>query len=483
MIKNIEFFNFRNLNRKFDFTQNLNVIIGKNNSGKSNLLDGIRLALSSINDDYFKVDKSDFYNSDDSTPIIIKVELEVDSIPSLNFYDDKKNKRTGFQVIIRKTQRGRYIKEVLLLNGSNVDFEILKNDEKIPNVTTIPLSRIDNLFTNGMTTSISNFLNSEEDYIKLKESSKEQLRNQLSSKINEFTNFCKKFGQNLDIEFADPKITDEKVFVVDGDTGKEHGYRIGSGYKSVANIIINSMNEGNNLILIDEIENHLHPSLIRTLLREIRSLQNSMIIGTTHSAVVLNELKMEEMIDISGKNLGDLEAKTLQKLNVFLHPGRGEMVLADNIILVEGYTEELLLMKYLQSNNKNWTIINVAGVMFEPYIELALFLNKHIIVISDNDKSTVDGINPSSRFVKLKSLCSENKITLIEIDNTLESDLYENGYLEECVDLLKQHEKFQNIYIAKDKKKIEITNKLVEKDIDLSSWHVIKEIEDEFRSN
>lgn len=96
MIKNIEFFNFRNLNRKFDFTQNLNVIIGKNNSGKSNLLDGIRLAFSSINDDYFKVDKSDFYNSDDSTPIIIKVELEVDSIPSLNFYDDKKKQKNWF---------------------------------------------------------------------------------------------------------------------------------------------------------------------------------------------------------------------------------------------------------------------------------------------------------------------------------------------------------------------------------------------------
>ena len=65
----------------------------------------------------------------------------------------------------------------------------------------------------------------------------------------------------------------------------------------------------------------------------------------------------------------------------------------------------------------------------------------------------------------------------------MESDLYENGYLEECVDLLKEHKKFQNIYIAKDKKKIEITNRLLEKNIDLSGWHVIKEIENEFKSN
>ena len=37
--------------------------------------------------------------------------------------------------------------------------------------------------------------------------------------------------------------------------------------------------------------------------------------------------------------------------------------------------------------------------------------------------------------------------------------------------------------VAKDKKKTEIAQNLIEKNIDLSEWHVIKEIEDEFYCN
>ena len=41
----------------YKFNNSLNIVVGKNNSGKTNLLDGIRLAFSSITDDYFKVEK------------------------------------------------------------------------------------------------------------------------------------------------------------------------------------------------------------------------------------------------------------------------------------------------------------------------------------------------------------------------------------------------------------------------------------------
>lgn len=52
------------------------------------MLDGIRLAFSTITNDYFKISKRDFKNSDDTVSTNIKVELEVDSIPSLNFFDE-----------------------------------------------------------------------------------------------------------------------------------------------------------------------------------------------------------------------------------------------------------------------------------------------------------------------------------------------------------------------------------------------------------
>ena len=484
MIKSIEFKNFRNLEGKYEFNKNLTVIVGKNNSGKTNLLDGIKIAFSTITSDYYRISKSDFKDSNDNLPIIIKIELEPDSIPSLNFEDEKLEKKCGFMVIIRKTQSDRYVKEINYLNGSNIDFDILRDDPKIPNLYTIPLLRIEDIYTDDLTTGISNFVVSEEKYVELKKESKAAIRKEMSKKIDEFQAFCSKFNQNLDIEITDPKFSNERVYIVDNSMGdKAHNYKIGSGYKSIANIILNTLSEKYNIILIDEIENHLHPSLIRTLIRELREITNTMIIATTHSAVVINELKMEELLDISGKRLSELSSKNQQKLNIFLHPGRSELILSDNVILVEGYTEELLLNNYLYKNNRNWTIVNVSGVMFEPYIELASFLDKKIIVVSDNDKALSDNLESSPRFNHLKELCGSKRIKLLEIENTLETDLYNNGYLDEYTSLLCPHKKHSTIFIAKEHKKTEIVEKLIENNVNLSDWHIMKDIEDEFKGN
>ena len=480
MIKSVTFKNFRNLDGKYEFNNTLNVIIGKNNSGKTNLLDGIKLAFSAITNDYFKISDSDFKDSEDNNVIKISVELQYNSISSLNFDDNGQNK-CGFITCIKKTKSGRYIKTFSLLNGTNIDVDIVREDECIPNLYLIPLIRVEDIYTAGLTTGISTFIDSEERYKELKDDSKKAIKQELASKVNRFKELCKKFNENLDIELTDPKISDEKVYIVDGN--KEHNFHIGSGYKSIANIMLNTLDENFNIILIDEIENHLHPALIRTLIRELRNVANTIIISTTHSSVVINELKMEEIIDISGTSINSLNETYIKKLNTFLHPGRNELMLADNIILVEGYTEEVLLKHYLSKNNYNWTIINVAGVMFEPYIQLASLLNKKVIVVSDNDKLLSDNQESSSRFSNLKLICTEKNLKLIEIENTLETDLYINGFLNNCNDLLEKHKKYPEFYVAKHKKKVEIAERLIENDIDLSNWHAIEEIENGFKSN
>lgn len=480
MIKSVEFKNFRNLNGRYNFDKILNVIIGKNNSGKTNILEGIRLAFSTITNDYCKISTSDFKDSIDSNIIEIKVELEFNAIPTLNFYDEGNPKKCGFTVRVKKTQSGRYVKDISLLNGSPVSMDILRDDKSIPNLYLIPLIRMEDIYTAGLTTGISTFIDSEEKYKELKNESKEAIKKELKTKTDKFKELCSKFNQNLDVELTDPKISNEKVYIVDGKL--EHNFNIGAGYKSIANILLNTLDENFNIILIDEIENHLHPALIRNLIRELRKVKNTIIISTTHSPVVINELKMEEILDISGKNISLIEDKNcIKKLNTFLHPGRNELMLADNIILVEGYTEEVLLKYYLSQNNYNWTIINVAGVMFEPYIRLACLLNKKLIVVSDNDKLLSDKQEKSDRFKKLEGICNENRIKLIEVENTLETDLHRNEFLKDCEELLKQHEKYPEYYVAKSKKKVEIAEKLIDDNIDLSNWHVIEEIKNEFK--
>ena len=158
------------------------------------------------------------------------------------------------------------------------------------------------------------------------------------------------------------------------------------------------------------------------------------------------------------------------------------MLVADNIVLVEGYSEEILLRKYVNDNKLNWTIVNVAGIMFEPYVILAQSLDKRCVVVSDNDRAQSDnGKEPTSRFKNLQTICDESGTALVGVDNTLETDLYNNGKLSEYTNYLKPHENHADIMVMKDNKSKASFALEVIGNIDLSDWHVIKEITDAFK--
>lgn len=488
MIKSIEFKNFRNLNCKYEFSEAFNVIVGKNSSGKTNLLEGIKLAMSTIKGDYFKIRQSDFKDSDNNNTIKIKVEFNSpDAIPSFKHLNSKGEFICGFQLTVYKSNSGRFFKDVSLLEGSNISSEIYIDDPELPNLYTLPLVRVEDLFLKGLSVGVNTFLENDDKYRTLKDDSKLAIKKEIETKENEFKKLCKVFNQNLEVVVDDPIISNEKVFIVDGP--KEHNLMIGAGYKSIANILLNTLDENFNIILLDEIENHLHPPLIRTLIRKLNKLKNTQIISTSHSSVVINEIGLDNIIHISGVDISFKDDKeTRKKLNNFLHPGRNELIMSDNIILVEGYTEELLLKHYLTKtfnspelleSDKNWTIVNVAGVMFKPYILLGKKLNKKIIVISDTDIVLNDGKKPSSRFENLKKICADNNVCLIAVENTLETDLKNNGYLNELEDWLEPHKDHPEIFVAKKNRKTSIVENLIDNEIILDEWHVIVKLNEE----
>lgn len=486
MIKSVIFHNFRNIqDKKFIFNDKLNIIIGKNNSGKTNILEGIKLAFSAINNSYMKVDKSDFYKGDDTQLIEITIELNQDSIPSFNIPLPDGTEKCGFKVIIKKAPRGRYIKEFFDIEGNTVNRDVVYADDKVPDVHMIPLMRIEDVISPGLITGLRNLLDSEEEYEAFRQSSREGIKEQIKGKVDKFKDLAKKFNFDLDIDSTVPEISNEKLYVVDGeDTAYKH--KVGSGYRAIANILLNTLSGKNTVILLDEIENHLHPALLRNLISEMKSeaFRNVFILATTHSPVAVNEFKVERIIDSIKGSISDLiiNEDILNKLNVFLCPSRGEMLVADNIVLVEGYSEEILLRKYVSDKKLNWTIVNVAGIMFEPYVILAQSLDKRCVVVSDNDRAQSDnGEEPTSRFKNLRELCEERGITIIKVDNTLETDLYNNGKLSEYTSYLKPHANHADIMVMKDgKSKASLALEVVG-NIDLLDWHVIKEITDAFK--
>lgn len=486
MIEKVSFTNYRNLDGKtYTFKDNLGVVIGKNGDGKTNLLEGIKLAFSSFDGSYMKVNKSDFKDSDDSNPITITVKLKLDSIKSFNLPQANGESICGFKVVISKMNNGYYRKRFYNYDGTNINSDIVVEDSNIPKTYMVPMIRIEDIYSPGLTTGLENFID-EAQYLDFREQVNQGVMNQISQTVENFRGICRKFNKNLDITVSDPEMNREKLYIVDGKS--EHNLNIGSGYKSIANIVLCSMGGGYNIILIDEIENHIHPALLRNLVNELRALQDTFVLISTHSPVVINEFTIEEIIDAQIGNLCSVikDKKIRRKINTFLHPGRAELLLADNVVLVEGFTEELILRNYIVKRRFNWTVVNVAGVMFEPYIELCVEMKKKVVVVSDDDRVQDDnGDTPSKRFKRLQGMCQEKNIKLVQVYNTLESDLYENNYLgsDKFRELIKPHEKHQSIYVAKDKKKIEIAQKLLESDTDLSKWHVIQGIENELKGD
>lgn len=72
--------------------------------------------------------------------------------------------------------------------------------------------------------------------------------NEISDKETLFKDLCSKFGQDMKIDITNPKFSDGKLFIVDGD--KPHNAKIGTGYRSVANIILNTLDSSKSNIVI-----------------------------------------------------------------------------------------------------------------------------------------------------------------------------------------------------------------------------------------
>lgn len=482
MIKTISFENFRNLSGIFDFSRQFNVVFGPNNSGKTNLLDGIKLVFNTLTGDYFKLNKTDFNDSDDSKIIRIKVLLD-NKIESLSFYTDAGEIQTGFMIeIYKSSSNGRYVKKLKLLNGQGVDFDILREDKDVPGVISLPLVRSEDLYSRGFITDLSLLIEESDEYKAILNEAKSKSLEMINTQVQTFVEFCGKFNQSFGVELTSPNLSDEKAHIVDKHIGeKEHSSCVGSGYRSVATIILNTMLNDFNIVLIDEIENHMHPSLLRLVVNELKKKTKCLFICTTHSPVVVNEVDIRDLIYIDGNHFSDkINPTILNKLNTFMHPGRAEILFAENILLVEGYSEELVLSNYVRNNNLNLKILNVNGIMFEPYICLCSSLGKKAAVLSDTDiRLSESGKDKSQRFINLEEKCKEYGIPIFGMENTFETDVFNCGYINS--DMLEQDKKHPSIMIAKAHKKTEIASKMIEEKVDISEWHVIKSIKEIFK--
>lgn len=173
---------------------------------------------------------------------------------------------------------------------------------------------------------------------------------------------------------------------------------VGKGEQSTLKILLalNRRIDDTHIVLIEEPENHLSFSTLNILVSKIKEkCKDKQVIITTHNSYVLNKLGLENLIllnSTSGIGIRDLPATTQDYFKKLSGYDTLRLVLSKSAILVEGPSDELIVQRaYMDAHEGKLPIedgvdvINVRGLSFTRFLDIAKLLGKETAVVRDND--------------------------------------------------------------------------------------------------
>lgn len=139
---------------------------------------------------------------------------------------------------------------------------------------------------------------------------------------------------------------------------------------------------GLRLGLIEELEAHLHPQAQLRVVEALQKLENVQLILTSHSPNLGSKVELKNLLICSGKHvfpMGEEHTKLSKPdyafLERFLDVTKANLFFAKGVILVEGWAEELLLPAFAKAIGYDLTksgvsVVNVGGTSFLRYANI-----------------------------------------------------------------------------------------------------------------
>ncbi|OKH75814.1 chromosome segregation protein SMC [Mycobacterium sp. SWH-M1] len=173
---------------------------------------------------------------------------------------------------------------------------------------------------------------------------------------------------------------------------------IGKGEQSTLKILLALARkiDDTHVVLIEEPENHLSFSSLNILVSKIaEKCKDKQVVVTTHNSYVLNKLGLENLIllnDTGGVGIRDLPDTTQDYFKKLSGYDTLRLVLAKSAILVEGPSDELIVQRAYRDIHDGKLpiedgidVINVRGLAFSRFLDIAKLLKKKTAVVRDND--------------------------------------------------------------------------------------------------
>ena len=472
----------------------INVLVGENDSGKTAIIDAIKLVLKTQDYEWIRVSDKDFFNNTNR----FRIELEFDDLQD----NEAKNFIEWLCYRTIKDEQQQDKAEVYL----RLIYDVTRNEERIfPNdicagadekgypltaeakeylKTTYlkPLRDAEAELTPGRNSRLSNILYSSDTF------KKGGTENSLTKKIDDFNEFVKDFFEKPENEGNQIKlIIDEFLssFIQNEDKSsfsfsqkdlRNILSKLELGLKDITNPGLGSLNRlymaaellnlkreawnGVKLCLVEELEAHLHPQAQMKVINKLIQCSNDdniQFILTTHSPNLTSKLPLENLIYCHnkfcypmGKEYTKLENDDYTYLQKFLDVTKSNLFFAKGLIFVEGWAEEIFLpsfakvLKNIGIINKDLTdagvsIINVGNLAFLRYSK----------IFQRKDDSEIDipiAIITDSDIKKYKKYKDSNNIYELDNDEVQKQLHNKIQNLREDFD----YQNFIKVFIAKD---------------------------------
>lgn len=471
-LSNIKLWNFRKYgsdtfdinkpNLDLNFTERLNVLIGENDSGKTAIIDAIKIVLKTHSYEYIKIEADDFYNNSDR----LRIELEFkglldeeaknfiewltwegqgeDLTPILRvFYDVR---RKDYKILPSEVRAGEdtegnrltaeakeFLKITYLCPLRDAESGLVpKRNSRLSQILLgDDIFKVDNHFL------VSKFRDINDE---LKKYFNEGDGSPIKENINKYIKGF--YGQEKEVIFEtasnDIKSILEKLsLLLSGEDNVGLG-TLNRIFMATELLHLDKENrEGLRLGLIEELEAHLHPQAQMQVIETLQKQEKVQLIITTHSPNLASKIKLGNLIICSGNNafpMGKdytkLKEDSYVFLEKFLDVTKSNLFFAKGVILVEGWAEEILIPSLAKAigidlTAKGVSVVNIGNVGFDHYSKIFLrknapFMDIPVAVVTDCDvrEYELDG----NEYERKDNIDSERKSKI----NEIESKSFEN---------------------------------------------------------
>ncbi|MEB0028959.1 AAA family ATPase [Pseudomonas sp. MH9.2] len=448
------------------FNSDLNVLIGENDSGKSAIIDAIRLVLKTHSYDWMRIDEDDFHFGQNR----LRVELVLSGIkpeegknfteflswrpvgddvePFLRLILDVKRTPSNGQVRPYEVRAGadtdgkhlspearEYLKVTYLKPLRDAEEELVARKNSRLSQILLGHEAFKNKGSNHVLMGLlSDFNGSIEGYFDGKDnvggSIADQLGKDLKDKIDTYIGELYEQGKKTGLAVTERRqiknLLEKLELSIQGETRPGLG-TLNRLFMASELLHLNKVNwTGMRLGLIEELEAHLHPQAQMQAIETFQKQKDVQLILTTHSPNIGSKLELRNLIICGGGNAFPMSADHTELapddyvfLQRFLDVTKANLFFSKGVILVEGWSEELLMHELAMLVGYDLTargvaVVNVNNLAFIRYANIFKrkvepHFSKPVAIVTDVDipLDEEDGPAPGDKVKLLKALADK----------------------------------------------------------------------------